>query len=177
MADRSSPFDGLEELLERLNRQLETATRSWESGLDQRSRLDLSMGGSGTALDLADAGDEYVVTVDVPGYESDDLDSRLHGETLAISGERERTVEKRGPDEEGGSDEESGPDEADETGTGASDGTYIRREREMKSFSRRIDLPDPVDADAVTASVNNGILTVRLPKLESSGETHSIEIE
>lgn len=154
MADRPRPFDGIEELLDRLNRQLETAAQSWESQLDNRSRLDLSPTGSEMRLDLADEGDEFVVTVDVPGYESDDLELRLSGETLAISGTRERTEEVGGEDE-----------------------TYLRRERETKSFSRQVRLPEPVDEDAVQASVNNGILTVRLPKREPSEEAHSIDIE
>jgi len=154
MADRSRPFDGIEELLDRLNRQIETATKSWESQLNNRSQLDLSTSGSEMQLDLADEDDEFVVTVDVPGYESDDLELRLTGETLAISGTRERTEEVGGEDE-----------------------TYLRRERKAQSFSRQIRLPEPVDKDAVQASVNNGILTVRLPKSEPSEEAHSIDIE
>ncbi|MFD1564155.1 Hsp20/alpha crystallin family protein [Haloarchaeobius amylolyticus] len=154
MADRPRPFDGIEELLDRLNRQIETATKSWETQLDNRSRLDLSTSGSEMQLDLADEDDEFVVTVDVPGYESDDLELRLTGETLAISGTRERTEEVGGEDE-----------------------TYLRRERKAQSFSRQIRLPEPVDKDAVQASVNNGILTVRLPKREPSEEAHSIDIE
>ena len=154
MADRSRPFDGIEELLERLNRQIETATKSWETQFDNRSRLDLSTSGSEMRLDLADKDDAFVVTVDVPGYESDDLELRLSGETLAVSGTRERAQEIGGEDE-----------------------TYLRRERETQSFSRQVRLPAPVDTEGVQASVNNGILTVRLPKREPSDETHSIDIE
>lgn len=154
MADRPRPFDGIDELLDRLNRRIETAARSWETGMDNRSQLDLSMGDSASSLDLADEGDEFVVTVDVPGYESDDLELRLSGETVAISGEREHREESGGDDE-----------------------NYIRRERKTKSFSRQVRLPEPVDADAVQASVNNGVLTIRLPKREPSEEGHSIDIE
>ncbi|WP_222918941.1 Hsp20/alpha crystallin family protein [Natrinema sp. SYSU A 869] len=154
MADRPRPFDGIDDLIDRLNRQIETATRSWESQVDNRSQLDLSMSGAETSLDLADEGDEFVVTVDVPGYESDDLELRLSGQTLAVSGEREHR-------QENGGDEEN----------------YIRREREIQSFSRQIRLPEPVDVDAVQASVNNGILTIRLPKHEPDDDAHSIDIE
>ncbi|MFC6768675.1 Hsp20/alpha crystallin family protein [Natrinema soli] len=154
MADRPRPFDGIDDLLDRLNRQIETAARSWETQVDNRSKLDLSTGGSTTSLDLADEGDEFVVTVDVPGYESDDLELRLSGESLAVSGQREHSQEI-------GGDEEN----------------YIRRERKTESFSRQIRLPEPVDADTVQASVNNGILTVRLPKREADEEAHSIDID
>ncbi|ELY81508.1 Hsp20/alpha crystallin family protein [Natrinema pallidum] len=154
MADRPRPFDGIDDLLDRLNRQIETAARSWESQVDNRSQFDLSMSGAETSLDLADEGDEFVVTVDVPGYESDDLELRLSGQTVAVSGEREQR-------REAGGDEE----------------TYIRRERKTQSFSRQVRLPEPVDVDAVRASVNNGILTVRLPKHEPSADAHSIDID
>jgi HSP20 family protein len=153
MADRPRPFDGIDELLDRLNRQIETAARSWETQVDNRSQLDLSMGGSETSLDLADEGDEFVVTIDVPGYESEDLELRLSGDTLAVSGEREHR-------------QESGEDE-----------NYIRRERKTQSFSRQLRLPEPVDIDEVEASVNNGILTIHLPKRGSSEEARSIDIE
>lgn len=153
MADRPRPFDGIDELLDRLNRQIETAARSWETQVDDRSQLDLSMGGSETSLDLADEGDEFVVTIDVPGYESDDLELRLSGDTLAVSGEREHR-------------QESGDEE-----------NYIRRERKTQSFSRQLRLPDPVDIDEVEASVNNGILTITLPKREPADEARSIDIE
>ena len=163
MSERSTPFNGLEELIDRLSRQLETATRTWESEIDQRSDLDLSMGGSKTRLDLADRGDAFVVTVDVPGYERDDLDVRIRGDTLAIRGERGRTVEER--------------DVADEVDADERERTYIRRERETTSFSRQVQLPDPVAADEVTATVNNGVLTVQLPKREPSGRSRTIDIE
>ena len=164
MVDRPTPFDGLEDVLDRLNRQLETAAQTWQSEVDGRSRLDLSMDGAATRLDLADRGDEFVVTVDVPGYETADLEIRMRGETLDISGERRQTFE-----ESAGLDEREESDERE--------GTYIRRERETQSFSRQVRLPEPVDADAVTATVNNGVLTVRLPKQEPSDGTRTIDIE
>lgn len=152
MVDRRNPFERIEDLFNRVNRQFGDASRTWEMDTDDRGQFDFSTGS--TSLDLADHGDEFVVTVDVPGYEADDLSSSLSGDTLLVSGERER---------------ETAFDEDDET--------YIRREREMQSFSRQIHLPEPVDADEVHATVNNGILTIHLPKLESTGESHSIDIE
>ena len=155
MADRSCPFDDVQELFDRLARQFGDAARSWETEIDSRSRLDLSTTRTGTSLDLADEGDAFVVTVDVPGYDSDDLELRLTGETLHVAGERERTTERR--------------DDEDEI--------YLRREREVTSFSRQVRLPEPVDGDAVDATVNNGVLTVTLPKLEAGDDSRRIDIE
>ncbi|AEH37137.1 Hsp20/alpha crystallin family protein [Halopiger xanaduensis] len=158
MPDRSDPFDSITELFERLSRQLETAARSWETEMDVRdggrSRFDFSMTQSSPSLDLADEGSEFVVTVDVPGYDTEDLEIRLSGETLSIRGEREHEAEQGGADEQ-----------------------YIRRERAVQSFNRQLQLPDPVEVDDVSATVNNGILTVRLPKREPSDESTSIDID
>ncbi|MEY7849757.1 Hsp20/alpha crystallin family protein [Natrarchaeobius sp. A-rgal3] len=153
MSGRSGPFDELGELFDRLARQLETAARSWETEVDDRSRLDLSMRGSTTSLDLTEEGEAFVVTVDVPGYETDDLEISLVDGTLRIRGERTQEADRE--------DEE----------------TYIRREREMRSFSRQVRLPEPVDADDVDATLNNGVLTISLPKLEPDGNGHTIDIE
>ena len=151
MADRRNPFESLEELFDRLNRQFGDRARTWEMETGSESQFDF--GTESTNLDLADHDDEFVVTVDVPGYEADDLTSSISGETLLVSGERER---------------ETADDEDD---------SYIRRERQLQSFSRQVRLPESVDVEAVRATVNNGVLTIHLPKLESSGESHAIDID
>ncbi|WP_049927211.1 Hsp20/alpha crystallin family protein [Halopiger goleimassiliensis] len=152
MPNRSDPFTDLRELFERAAQRLETAARTWEQDLENRSRLDLSVGPSKTSLDLVDEGDAFVVTVDVPGFEPDDVAVRLTGERLLLSGERDRTVD-------------------------AADDRYLRREREVASFSRRLRLPEPVETDEIEASLEQGVLTVRLPKRKLGAESRRIEIE
>lgn len=150
MSDRSNP---LEQLLERLNRQLQSARRSSDRASEmQPERFGMSLGSPGTGIDMTDSGDEFVVVVDVPGFEQDDIEVRLTKRKLSIDGEREHEV-----------------DDSEET--------YLRRERQTRSFSRQLTLPDPVDAEAVDAQLNNGILTIRLPKLEPDETAHSIDIE
>ncbi|HDJ26587.1 MAG TPA: Hsp20/alpha crystallin family protein, partial [Candidatus Bathyarchaeota archaeon] len=53
---------------------------------------------------------------------------------------------------------------------------YYRRERYYRGFHRRISLPAPVDPAKARATYENGVLTVRLPKLAKE-ERHRIEIE
>ncbi|AHF99515.1 heat shock protein Hsp20 [Halostagnicola larsenii XH-48] len=153
MAERPNPFDGLEELFDRLSRQLQSARRGddRETGADA-GRLDMSVGSQGTGLDMTDAGDEFVVVVDVPGFERDDIEVTLTNQHLMIDGEREHAIDD-------------------------SDDTYLRRERRTRSFSRQVSIPDPVDAEGVDAHLNNGVLTIRLPKLEPDEAAHSIDIE
>jgi HSP20 family protein len=44
---------------------------------------------------------------------------------------------------------------------------FHRRERELGRFARTIQLPFPVDADAVVARFQDGILEVELPRAAS----------
>lgn len=150
MSDRSNPFKGLEELFEQMSRQFENAAQSWD--VEGTSDVDLTTGASTTGIDLADHGEEFVLTVDVPGYEKADLEVRLVNGDLQVSGEREKAV-----------------DEEEEN--------YIRKERRTHSFDRRVRIPDPVDHDDVSATVNNGVLTVTLGKADPSDDSHSIDIE
>ncbi len=155
MPDRSNPFDELDELFDRMSRTFEEAARGWgaagEADVPGVGGFETFVG-AGTTLDLADHDEEFVVTVDVPGYDSEDVDVSLTGETLHVEGSREEGV-----------DEE--------------EGRYIRRERRSESFSRSVRLPEPVDAGGVSAALKNGVLTITLPKERPGEDSHSIDIE
>jgi HSP20 family protein len=94
-------------------------------------------------LEVADTGKEIVVKVEVPGLGPEDIDVRVTGNTLTLSGEKkEESEEKR----EG----------------------YYRSERRFGSFTRTIPLPAGARSDAVTADYDKGILTVRIAKSEDA---------
>jgi len=99
-------------------------------------------------VDLADRGDEYVLTADVPGFERDDIDFRFADDTLYITAEYERADREEA-------------DEAEET-------RYLKSERERRTMKRSIRLPESVDEEAVKATYQNGVLTVTLPKAEQT---------
>lgn len=83
------------------------------------------------------------VRLEVPGLERDDLDLMVEGNTLRISGEKRYTR-----------DEERR--------------NYHIMERAYGSFQRVIPLPYPIDGDKAEATLNHGVLTVRLPKTGTS---------
>lgn len=89
-------------------------------------------------LNVRQADDLYVVTAELPGLKSEDLEINVEGDTLSLKGERK-------------------PIELVE---GAS---YHRRERASGKFHRSITLPTRVDADNVKATYKDGVLTVKLP--------------
>ncbi|MFB6353336.1 MAG: Hsp20/alpha crystallin family protein [Halobacteriales archaeon] len=133
---RRDPFEEFEQLLSRLSEEFDA--EQWPVG-------------GGVAVDVADHGDRYVVTADLPGFGKDDIDVRLAGGTLYLDAERETE------------DEEADVD-------------YLRRERRRESASRRVSLPEAVDESGVTARYDQGVLTVDLPKLAADDGT-SIDID
>jgi HSP20 family protein len=103
------------------------------------------------AIDLAERDDAFVVTVDLPGFERDEITVEVTDHTLRIGAEREETTEDDGEQ-------------------------YLRKERRHESARRSVRLPDEVDKDAVEAEMRHGVLTVTLPKIEAD-EARTIDIE
>ena len=97
----------------------------------------------GLQLDVSETDDAYIVKAAVPGITPDDLDITLTNNVLTIKGEIEATEEQEGE-------------------------VYHMRELRYGSFSRSLTLPEQVNADGVEANVENGILTVFVPKSEES---------
>ncbi|GAB4337176.1 MAG: Hsp20/alpha crystallin family protein [Desulfobulbaceae bacterium] len=97
---------------------------------------------TGPRTNLYDAGDHFEMTVEVPGVARDDLNIRLQGNYLEISGSRK-------------SDAPEGYEKH-------------RVERGTAAFSRTFTLPADVDADKVEARLANGLLTLTLPKSEAA---------
>jgi HSP20 family protein len=94
-------------------------------------------------LNVFDAGDRYLLSVQLPGMTPADIDLTITGETLTIRGERKRVE-------------------------GVKDDSYRRQERPMGRWARTITLPDRVESAKVGASFSDGILTVSLPKAEDA---------
>lgn len=91
-------------------------------------------------VDVYQTDDEIVVRSTVAGVTADDLDISISQDMVAIKGSRK-------PDEQ----------------VGTSD--YYYQELYWGQFSRTVILPEDVDADNAKASMKNGVLTIRMPKL------------
>ncbi len=96
------------------------------------------------ALDLFQNSDNVVAVVELPGMRKEEIEISLHDGTLTISGER-----------------------CQESSTGNGEKAE-RSERYIGKFRRSIALPARVDANKVTATYRDGILTVTLPKAEEA---------
>jgi HSP20 family protein len=98
------------------------------------------------SVDFSENEKEYIVRVEAPGIPKEDLEVNVEGQTLTVSGRRD--FEKEEKTEE-----------------------YFWREREAGKFVRSIQLPTPIDRAKVAADYHNGIMTIRLPKSETSAKT------
>ncbi|MFC6753725.1 Hsp20/alpha crystallin family protein [Halorubrum tibetense] len=155
---RRDPFGEIENLFERMDQELEKLG----AGLE-RPRS------PGTTVDVVETADGLQVIADLPGFDPDAIDVELHEDALTIGATREE-IHETGTD----ADEADASEEAPESGTPR----YHRRERRYGSVSRRIPLPVAVEADGTTASYDDGVLTVSLPKrTESASSGHRIDVE
>jgi HSP20 family protein len=117
-------------------------------GFGDARRVD---GGSFPPVNVLNGPDAMVVQCEVPGVAGDELDLSITGETLVIKGDKRPPI----------TDEKV---------------RYQRRERGFGQFKRTIVLPDKVDPDRVEASLDAGILTIRLPK-SVSARPHHIQVK
>jgi HSP20 family protein len=149
----SNPFSMMEEMFERMSRQFDDLSRSWESG----EGIEMWRPGSHQlALDVADREEEFAITVDVPGFDREDIDVRVNDRTVTVTAESSET------------------ETAEET---AEDEQYLRRERRHRSLTRTVQLPEEVHADDAHATVQHGVLTITVPKAEPAPADDSLEIE
>jgi HSP20 family protein len=132
-----NPFDEIEELFDRMGRQLETETLGELQAIP---------------VDLRDHDEEYVLLADLPGYDVDDVDLTFADGSVRIEATRDT------PDSE------------------ELDGEYRIRER-SESVSRTVHVPEPVDEGDLTATFDDGTLSITLPKHHDETEGHTIDID
>jgi HSP20 family protein len=103
---------------------------------------DLGFAGYGPAIDIFEDEEGFYLSADVPGYTQDSFQIRYENRTLTITGER-RQEEVEGV-------------------------RYHRRESFSGRFQRSFTLPLEIEADKITAELKDGVLTIFLPKHETS---------
>ena len=115
-----------------------------------------SVGGNGFAefgyipLDVRERNDAFELSASLPGVRPEDVDVRIQGDTVTI------TAETRAEHE-------------------GEDAGWLRRERRYGKFARTIQLPAELDADHAEATLQHGVLTLRVPKAEAA-KAQSIKV-
>ncbi|WP_019880011.1 Hsp20 family protein [Succinispira mobilis] len=102
-------------------------------------------------VDVCDAEKEYVVQAEIPGVNKEDVEVEMEKGRLTIAVKKEENKEEEGKN-------------------------YIHKERRTSAMSRSIYLADAQDSE-ITAKLENGILEVKVPKVEKVTTTKKITVE
>jgi HSP20 family protein len=93
------------------------------------------------ALDLSETAEGYLVEAALPGVKPEDVEVTVENNVLTIKGETRQEVDEQKRN-------------------------FHRIERRFGSFQRTVGLPTTVKADAIQASLTNGVLRLEIPKAE-----------
>ena len=111
--------------------------------------VDVTEGAWIPLADVSETDDAYVVEVDLPGANRDQIDIQVQDRELVITGEIPESEQE---------------------------GRRHRRSRRTGRFEFHTYLPGDVNADSVNAQLSDGVLTVAVPKSEKAKQRH-IEIK
>lgn len=143
-----APFKGLRSMLaqepaltlqQRINRLFEEAFRP----LAVPGEEPISMAAWTPSCDIYETEKEIVVKAEIPGVKKEDVKLSIQDNVLTLSGERKFEEETKKEN-------------------------YVRVERGYGSFTRSFTLPPSVDAKKINAEFKDGLLEVKLPKLETA---------
>ncbi len=94
-------------------------------------------------FEMKETDDAFVIRGDLPGVREEDIEISCAGQACTVTGKREEEEHKEGE-------------------------RYFRYERSYGSFTRSFALPDTADVDNASAKLEDGVLTVTMPKRESA---------
>jgi HSP20 family protein len=102
------------------------------------------------AADVYETADEFVIELEVPGYEEKELGIEVSDHTVKVTGVRAESKEK-------------------------AEKAFRLRERLEHEFERRFELPADADTALVKAAFDKGVLTLHAPRLQAAAP-HKVEI-
>jgi HSP20 family protein len=105
------------------------------------SRTQSELGGLYPRVDIHETDTAYHLEADIPGYDEKDIELSVDNGILNIQSKKETENEKKNNGK-----------------------NYIIRERQVDVFSRSFKLPDNADYDNITASFQNGLLSLEIKK-------------
>jgi HSP20 family protein len=103
------------------------------------------------AIDVNESEDRFVVTMDLPGLEPDQVQVMFEDQVLTVRGAREFSKEDEGVH-------------------------FHRIERSYGSFARSVRLPHTADGAKIEAAFDKGVLTVEVPKRDEA-KPRAIEVK
>lgn len=105
-------------------------------------------------VDVKETENSYEFVMNVPGFKKEDINISVDNGVLSVKSHKEESVEKT-----------------------EEDGKYIFRERSASSVKRAFKLPENTDSSKIEAKMEDGILSISIPKIEKKAESNIIEIK
>ncbi len=103
------------------------------------------------SVDIMEEPDKFLLLIDIPGVNPQDVEISMESNVLTIKGSRDAFHEEE-------------------------KGNFHRVERLKGSFYRRFNLPDTADAEAITANAKRGVLNISIGKKKSQ-QVRKIKID
>ncbi|MDW3194153.1 MAG: Hsp20/alpha crystallin family protein [Cytophagales bacterium] len=130
---------------------------TFRSFVDRFFNEDIYNGGTAPSqfapkVDIAETDQQFEIDFYIPGVNKDQVNIDLNDGRLTVSGERKLEKENNGKN-------------------------YRSVESSYGSFTRSFQLPDNIDQEAVSASFENGVLRITIPKDEKKIAKRSIAIK
>jgi HSP20 family protein len=133
-------IDDFNDIYEEIRREFARQMKLWRKTLNRaRKRLGFNFEYEVPAADVVDKGDKYLVEIDLPGVDKNDINVTLVDHHLKIMASRK--VEKEEKDE-----------------------NYILSERVFSGYKRIIPLPEDADENSIKAKYENGVLRIEIGK-------------
>jgi len=105
-------------------------------------------------MDLIEEKDRFLINADVPGFNKEQLKLNINNGMLTVSGETSTSKEEQDPDRK-----------------------YHRVERSSGSIYRQLRLPENIKEDQISATCENGVLKLTLPKDKAKEEQRERSIK
>ncbi|MDE3066737.1 MAG: Hsp20/alpha crystallin family protein [Verrucomicrobiota bacterium] len=138
---RWNPFRDMDDLQRRMSSLLDWG--SFHRGSLTTDEENITVPEWAPLVDIAEDDKEYLIKVELPEVQKDDVKVTVESGTLTISGERKAEKEEKGR-------------------------KFHRLERYYGRFERSFSIPDDADAGKVNAEFKDGVLRVRLAKSEKA---------
>ena len=102
-------------------------------------------------VDIKEDANQFVVMVDVPGVDPNQIEISMEHQTLTVKGSRSAEHQE-------------------------SESNFTRIERSYGTFYRQFTLPDSAAGDQITAKTKHGVLEITIPKVEKA-KSRTIKID
>jgi HSP20 family protein len=139
-AQNWNPYEEIERMQRDMDRMFNNAFSRFNSNPDFQQLF--KEGTSVPEMDVQEDNSKYSVIVNVPGADDKNISVNLDGQQLTVSGKQDFSQQKKD-----------------------AMGNVVFQERHAGSFQRSITLPDPVKQDGLQTHVDNGVLTITIPKV------------